>query len=70
MSLISLEDALARILGRVQPLQGEVVPIGSAEGRILQEDLFARVDLPGSIPPWMAMPFVRAIWSGRVQRIQ
>lgn len=44
--LLTLEDALARILERAQPLPTETVAVAEAAGRILLEPAFSRVDLP------------------------
>jgi molybdopterin molybdotransferase len=44
--LLSLEEALKRILERVTPLGPEQVPLGAAAGRVLAEDARAAVDLP------------------------
>ena len=44
--LLSLEDALGRILERVTPLGSEAVPLESAAGRVLAEDARSVVDLP------------------------
>jgi molybdopterin molybdotransferase len=44
--LLSLEEALKRILGRVTALGPEVVPLAAAAGRVLAEDARAVVDLP------------------------
>src|SRR6266446_6736683 len=44
--LLSLEEALKRILGRVTALGPEAVPLASAAGRVLAEDARAIVDLP------------------------
>ncbi len=44
--LLSLEEALKRILGRVTALGPEAVPLASAAGRVLAEDARAVVDLP------------------------
>ena len=44
--LLSLEEALKRILGRVTALEAEAVPLASAAGRVLVEDARALVDLP------------------------
>ena len=44
--LLSLEEALARILERVTPLGPEAVPLRAAAGRVLAEDALALVDLP------------------------
>jgi len=44
--LLSIEDALARILERVRPLPSETIPLEEAAGRVLAEDVPAVVDLP------------------------
>jgi molybdopterin molybdotransferase len=44
--LLSLEEALKRILGRVTRLEPEVVALAAAAGRVLAEDARAIVDLP------------------------
>ena len=44
--LLSLEEALERILERVMPLGPEAVPLRAAAGRVLAEDALAVVDLP------------------------
>lgn len=44
--LLSIEEALARILGHVRPLEAERLPLAAAVGRFLAEDVAARVDLP------------------------
>jgi len=44
--LLTLQDALARILERAQPLPTETVAVAEAAGRILLEPAFSRVDLP------------------------
>jgi molybdopterin molybdotransferase len=44
--LLSLEEALKRILGRVTRLEAEVVPLAAGAGRVLVEDARAIVDLP------------------------
>jgi molybdopterin molybdotransferase len=44
--LLSLADAQARVLGRVEPLDGEAVPVAQASGRVLLEDAHSVVDLP------------------------
>ena len=45
-SLLSIDDALAHVLARVQPLDAERVSVAGAAGRVLAEDVEARVDLP------------------------
>jgi len=47
VELLSVEEALARILARVRPLGAETVPLAEAAGRVLAEDAIAAVDLPG-----------------------
>ena len=44
--LLSLEEALERILGRVKPLEPEDVELSAAAGRVPAEDALALVDLP------------------------
>lgn len=44
--LLSIADALARVLARARPLDAEPVPVAAACGRVLAEDVAARVDLP------------------------
>ena len=44
--MISVEKALARITGAFQPLGAETVGLGEALGRVLAEDLVARVTQP------------------------
>jgi molybdopterin molybdotransferase len=44
--LLSLEEALERILERVKPLGAEAVELSAAAGRVLAEDARAAVDLP------------------------
>ncbi len=44
--LLSIDEALARVLARVQPLEPEQVPVADAAGRVLAEDVVSRVDLP------------------------
>jgi molybdopterin molybdotransferase len=44
--LLSLAEAQARVLERVEPLAGEPVPVARAAGRVLAEDAHAVVDLP------------------------
>jgi molybdopterin molybdotransferase len=44
--LLSIDEALERVLARVRPLDGEPVAIEAAAGRVLAEDARARVDLP------------------------
>ena len=45
--MISVEEARQRILSALAPLSAETVPVTAAHGRILAEDTFAAVDLPG-----------------------
>jgi molybdopterin molybdotransferase len=44
--LLSIDEALARILERVRPLPSEPVPLEEAAGRVLAEPAPASVDLP------------------------
>ena len=44
--LLSLADAQARVLARVEPLGTEAVAVGEAAGRFLAGDALAAVDLP------------------------
>jgi molybdopterin molybdotransferase len=44
--LLSIDEALARVLACVQPLEPEPVSIGRAAGRVLAEDVAAAIDLP------------------------
>jgi molybdopterin molybdotransferase len=44
--LLSLEEARARVFGRVTPLPAESVGVNEAGGRVLAEDAVATVDLP------------------------
>src|SRR3977135_4327187 len=44
--LLSLEEALERILERVTRLGTEIVPLESAAGRVLAQDARSLVDLP------------------------
>ena len=44
--LLSIDEALARVLARARPLAAESVPVAAAAGRVLAEDVTARVDLP------------------------
>jgi molybdopterin molybdotransferase len=45
-TLLSIEEALARILERAAPLDSELVAVAAAAGRVLAEDVSARADLP------------------------
>jgi molybdopterin molybdotransferase len=44
--LLTVEEALARVLGRVRPLPAERVPLDAAAARVLAEDARAVIDLP------------------------
>jgi molybdopterin molybdotransferase len=44
--LLSIEEALGRVLARARPLETERVPTAEAARRVLAEDVAARVDLP------------------------
>jgi len=45
-SLLTLEEAQARVLAAARPLPAELVPISAAAGRIAAEDVHAQVELP------------------------
>ncbi len=45
-SLLTFEEAQARILAAARPLSAERVQVGAAAGRVLAEDVRAAVDLP------------------------
>ena len=45
-SLLTFEEAQARILAATRPLSAEPVPVGGAAGRVLAEDARSAVDLP------------------------
>ncbi len=45
-ALLSIDEALARVLAQARPLSPERVPVADAAGRVLAEDVFAGVDLP------------------------
>src|SRR5215218_1925363 len=44
--LLSIDEALARVLARSRPLPAETVAVAAAAGRVLADDVTARVDLP------------------------
>ncbi|MGH3066721.1 MAG: hypothetical protein ACRDOF_10540, partial [Gaiellaceae bacterium] len=44
--LLTIEDALSRILERARLLPTEIVAVADAAGRVLREPALARVDLP------------------------
>jgi molybdopterin molybdotransferase len=44
--LLSIDEALARVLAQARPLGPERVPVADAAGRVLADDVFAGVDLP------------------------
>ena len=44
--MISVEEALARILHHVRPLAPERVPILDAQGRVLSEEMVSDIDIP------------------------
>lgn len=45
-ALLTIEEARARVLARVRPLEPEAVAVAEAAGRFAAEDVTARVDLP------------------------
>lgn len=44
--MLQLEEALSRLLSRIQPLAGEPVSSAAAAGRVLAQDVTAPIDLP------------------------
>jgi len=44
--LLSIDEALERVLTRARPLEGEAVPLGAAAGRVLAAAATAAIDLP------------------------
>ena len=44
--LISIDEARARVLEAVRPLEAEEVPLAEALGRVLAEDLTSPIDVP------------------------
>jgi molybdopterin molybdotransferase len=44
--LLSIDEALARVLAQVRPLAAEPVSVADAAGRVLAEDVAALIDLP------------------------
>ena len=46
VDLLSIDEALARVLERIHPLPAEIVPLEEAAGRVLAEPARAAVDLP------------------------
>lgn len=46
MALLSVETALARVLHAIAPPDEEIVPVGEADGRVLTQDLAARLTQP------------------------
>lgn len=44
--MISVEEAMARIVSALKPLDSEQVPLGSAAGRVLAADAHAKADQP------------------------
>jgi len=57
--MISVDQALAIVLQRVEPIGFEIVPLEDALGRVLLEDVYADIDLP---------PFDRARMDGYAVR--
>jgi molybdopterin molybdotransferase len=45
-ALLTLEEAQARVLASARPFPAELVPIGATAGRVVREDVRARVDIP------------------------
>jgi molybdopterin molybdotransferase len=44
--LLSIEEALRRVLARARPLESEQVPVADSAGRFIAADVIAQVDLP------------------------
>lgn len=44
--MLSVEEALARVLAAFKPLEPECVPVLEALGRVLAEDIYAGMDIP------------------------
>jgi molybdopterin molybdotransferase len=44
--LLAIDDALATVVAQITPLQAETVPLEQAYGRVLADDLVAKLDLP------------------------
>jgi len=44
--MIAVEEAVARIVSALKPLDSEQVPLGSAAGRVLATDAYAKTDQP------------------------
>ncbi len=59
--MISVAEALSRILAPIAPLSGEVVPLADAFGRALAEDVTARVTQPPKAVSAMDGYAVRAV---------
>jgi molybdenum cofactor synthesis domain-containing protein len=57
--MITVDDALDIVLGRVSPLDPETIGLESASGRILAQDIYSDIDLP---------PFDRARMDGYALR--
>ena len=45
-SLLTVEQALERILGHTHPLDAEIVPVAESVGRVTRQPAFSRIDLP------------------------
>jgi molybdopterin molybdotransferase len=46
MTLLSVDDALSRILSHFKPVETEIVPLADAANRVLGQDIAAETDLP------------------------
>lgn len=44
--MVTVEEAIERILGSIEPLQAETIPILDATGRVLYEDAISQFDVP------------------------
>ena len=60
MALLSVAEALERVLEHAAPLPAEEVPLAEAAGRVLAYDLKAlRTQPPATSPRWTAMRCAR-----------
>ena len=47
-SLMPVDEAIAQLLAQAPPVPStEVIPLGQAAGRVIAEELFSPLDLPG-----------------------
>ena len=70
--MISVDQAVARIVAAFSPLPGERIAIGTAAGRVLAEDALAQASQPPSAVSSMDGYAVRAAdaaWAGATLRV-